>query len=586
MIMRFPPRPRSIGVVVLSGAVALATLANGCVLRRPTAAPAGSPTLRGMARRVGGDVVERLLRGYHPERSADVAIVAEPSNVVVRWSGTSLDAGIPDPRTTHATPWSYHQRVPIVLYGPGYVTKGIRSNAVADVADLAPTLAELMRFPFRAVDGEVLSGALLPAGRRKGRPRVIVVVAFDGGGWNLFQRYPAAWPMVRRLAREGATYLNATIGSSPSVTAAIHATMGTGAYPRTHGIPEHAIRRPDGSVGDVFRGQEADPSLLAVETVADAWDRENGNRPWTGLVATEAWHLGMLGKGALASGGDRDVAVFWDRDGLRFHTNQEAYSLPSELPGRAVLDRHLQDLDATDGARDGAWMGNDLASPRVILGSPAFVRYQGGAVLDILRREQIGRDDLTDLLFVEFKSTDLGAHIWNLVGPEEPHVLRAQDEVVEEMVRLLDRLVGRDRYVIALTADHGLTPLPETVGGIRIHPDVVGERVDEYFGRDLVERVTPAGLYLDRQALADAGITVTEVARFVSGLRYRDVLPPDADPGDIPSDVADDRVFAAVLPAAFLQALTEDAARSFGPGAFPEGNLTSPQHPYADVLRG
>lgn len=584
MITNTARRSRSRIRSALAGAGLLALLAPACIFGGATAAPPGSPGLDAMARELGADVVERLVRGFHPDRSPDVIMVARPSNVVVRWSGASLGSEVPDLRTTHASPWAYHQRVPIILYGPGFVRAGVRSSRQVDVADLAPTMADLTRASFRAPDGEALSDALLPPGRRNGRPRLIVLVAYDGGGWNLLQAYPDAWPQIRRLAAAGTAFTNATIGSSPSVTAAIHATMGTGAYPRTHGVPEHAVRWPDGSVADVYRGEAADPALLSVPTFADAWDQARANRPWVGLVATEAWHLGMVGKGAVAHGGDRDVAMFWDRDRFRFHTNQEAYSLPADVPPRDALDRRLRELDSSDGAIDGIWLDNDLSNPSVVAGSPAFVRHEQSAVLRLLSSEPIGRDDVTDLLFIEFKSTDLGAHIWNIEGEEEPHVLRAQDDAVAALVQKLDRLVGRDRYVLAVTADHGLTPLPERMGGVRVHPDVVGQAVDEYFDRELVERVTPSGIYLDRDRLRDAGITVTEVARFVAGLTYRDVLPADADEDAIDENVLGERVFAAALPGAFLASLTESRIRAFGEGSYEEGDLTSADHPYADVL--
>lgn len=537
-----------------------------------------------MARRLGDDVVEWMVRGYLPGRSAEISMVARPWNVIVRWDGSTLEEGVRDPRTTHASPWSYHQRVPIILYGPGFIRTGVKSDRIADVADLAPTFARLMGFPFDAADGKVLTDALRPRLRRSDPPRLIVLVAYDGGGWNLLERYPDAWPVVRRLAGRGTTFVNATVGSTPSVTASIHATMGTGAYPRVHGVPEHAIRLPDGTVGDVYGGERADPRLLETPTLADAWDAAEGNRPWTGIVATEPWHLGMLGKGSLAQGGDRDVAVLWQRDEKRFLTNPDAFALPDYLPEREALDRHLRDLDSLDGALDNVWMGNDLTNPRVVLGSPAFVRHEGDALRALVRGEGLGRDALTDLLFVEFKSTDLGAHIWNLVGPEEPHVLRAQDEVMGDLVRVLNQTVGRGRYVLALTADHGLTPIPETMEGVRVHPDVVGERVNDYFGRTLVERVTPSSIYLDMEAVRAAGVTVAEIARYVGGLSYRDVLPQDAEQDAVPPQILDRQVFGGVLPGSFLGSLTEAEIAALGNGAFSEGDLTSPDHPYAGVL--
>ncbi|MGH2724169.1 MAG: alkaline phosphatase family protein [Actinomycetota bacterium] len=540
--------------------------------------PAGSRTVDQMARAAGADVVEHLRRGYYAGRSGDILFVPEPYSVVVRWSGRGVGTDAADPRTSHSTPWDYHQRVPITLSGPGYVRGGKLVHRSVDVTDLAPTIGDLMHFDFHARDGEPLREALLPPRQRREPPRAIVVVAYDGGGWNLLEQWPDAWPVQRRLAREGTTYLNATIGSAPSVTTAIHANMGTGAYPRTHGMPEITGRLPDGTIGDSYFDR-GDPRLLEVGTVADAWDAANGNEPWVGMIGYETWHLGMMSRGAHHPGGDRDVAVLWEREpGLgRFHTNEELYELPDGLPGDGDLRGRLHELDGEDGAIDGRWMGHDLEDPAIVPGTPAFVRHEGEALLSMIEDPGFGTDELTDLLFVELKPTDFGGHIWNMVAPEEEFVLRAQDRLLGQIVRALDRKVGRDRYALMLTADHGQTPIPESTGGLRIHPDILGAKVDEYFGASLVEQVTPSGIFLRPGALGETGLTVSDVARFVGDFRYGDGLPADVDVDLIPEEDLDALVFAAALPGPYLEAVTEEETAALGPGDFREGVLAAPE---------
>ena len=377
---------------------------------------------------------------------------------------------------------------------------------------------------------------------------------------------------------EGTTYLNATIGSAPAVTSAIHANMGTGAYPRTHGIPEITARRPDGSVGDIYL-DEADPSLLETETLADQWDVQNGNRPWVGMIGYESWHLGMMSHGAEApQGADRDVAVLWEQEPSpgEFFTNEGFYELPGYLPGEAGLEEHLRALDGQDGAIDQSWMGWDLEDPTVVPGTPAFVEHQGDALVDMVDREPIGDDGRTDMLFVELKPTDFGGHLWNMVAPEEEFVLRAQDRVLRGLIGALDREVGRDGYVLAVTADHGQTPKPETVGGLRVHPDILGRSVDRYFGVKLVQKVTPSGMFIDRAAADEAGVSLEAIARYVATYRYGDGLPADADPSTIPKEELERRVFAGALPATFFDDLTLDRIDALGPGDHPEGDLTDP----------
>lgn len=565
----------------LPAVLAVALVSVTCTSSDGPESQPGSPTFGAMAAELGTDVVEQLIRGYVPGRSGEISLVTPPWTTVAQWPGGLRSRR--DPRTTHASPWAYLARVPIILHGPGYVRPGVRSERSVDVADLAPTFAELLGFDFRAPDGTVLREALLPRKQRKPPPRLVVLVVQDGGGWNVLERWPRAWPTQRRLAMEGTTYLNATVGSAPPVTASVHATMGTGAYPRTHGLPENTGRLPDGSLGELYFHQ-ADPRLLRAETLADAWDRDNGNRPWVGLLGYDTWHLGMMGKGAQAEGGDRDVAVLWgpkdpsdSEKNTRFWSNEDVYALPPYLPGPEDLDQELRQLDIGDGAGDGRWLDNDLEDSLLVPGTPAFVRHQRKVLLEMVRREPIGRDRVTDFLFVELKPSDTAGHLWNMLSGEVRQVLEAQDRVLEDLVALLDERVGRGSYVMAVTADHGQVPFPSTTGGLRVDRFRMLDRLEERFGEGIVEAVHPDDLYLNVDAVQDAGITVEDVARYVATLRYRDVAPEGTDVEKLPPRIANRRVFTAALPGKFLMGLSAAEVRDLGPGTFRRhADLSSP----------
>jgi predicted AlkP superfamily pyrophosphatase or phosphodiesterase len=522
------------------------------------------PTLMEMARALGEDVVRTLARGHVPGRSGEIVLVPKPWNVLAQWTGGVR--GPNDPRTTHSSPWNYHQHVPIALYGPGYVRPGVRVDRPVDLTDIAPTLAELLDFRFDAPHGRVLREALVPTARRAQPPRAIVVVVVDGGGWNVLEQWPDAWRFQRRIMHAGTTFTNATIGSSPSVTAPIHATIGTGAFPSAHGIAENTCRLPDGSVGDIAL-ERGELSLMRRETLADAWDRATGERAWVGMLGYESWHLGMMGQGALA-GGDRDVAVLWDNETETFTTNGDLYTLPSYLPGRDALDERLHDLDASDGQLDGTWNGASLDDTSYqFTANPAFAEFTGDAVLEIASREPLGRDRVTDLLFVELKTSDVAGHVWNMLSEEVETVLEVQDRILRGLVETLDRRVGMGRYVLAMTADHGQTPTPEAVGGLRIDRYALMQDLDGEFG-GIVEALHPSDLFL----AGDAEVSLEEVARFIGDYRYRDALPLGMSAG-VPGDLLDERVFAAALPGSFLEQLSPEEVAELGPGSYPEAGI-------------
>ena len=67
-------------------------------------------------------------------------------------------------------------------------------------------------------------------------------MVWDAVGRDVLARHPDAWPTLASMIEDGAWYESATVGSSPSQTAQVHATIGTGAFPRTHGLVAHRFR--------------------------------------------------------------------------------------------------------------------------------------------------------------------------------------------------------------------------------------------------------------------------------------------------------------------------------------------------------
>ena len=202
-----------------------------------------------MADRVGSQVMGAIWRGHVPGRSGEVFLVPRPGDfVAVSKDACGVVGGAPKADTAHPMPWASIARVPFVVYGPGYAEAGRTVYEPSDFTSLAPTYARLLRFDDFKADGAPLS-AISPGPRA---PKVIVTVVLDGGGWNTLQLHPGAWPEISGLIRDGTSFANATTGSAPSITGAIHATMGTGRYPVASGIPGNQMRGPGGDVVDTW----------------------------------------------------------------------------------------------------------------------------------------------------------------------------------------------------------------------------------------------------------------------------------------------------------------------------------------------
>ncbi len=469
------------------------------------------------------DQLARVSRGWVPVRGQDISLLPREPNYIGA-------AGKP----VHTGPWDYLAEVPLVFYGPRQITKRGSVPVATTLADLAPTYAaflglEEVEASWRPPLEDVIDG-------HPGPPRLIVTVVWDGGGNNVLDEHQDRWPFLGHLMDDGVSYANAEIGSTPSNTPPIHTTIGTGVFPREHGIPAVKMETASGSYIDPYEGNNAD--RVKVPTFADVYDRENGNEPLVGVVATVNWHLGMIGQGAHYPGGDRDIALLLDAAGDPYG-DATAYEIPA--PSGASLADEARALDAEDGALDGRWGDRDLTDPALRNASPAFVSYQEKVLESLIEDRGFGTDEVPDLLYTNFKSIDDSAHRWGMTSDETGDVVAATDDALRSLVSTLDRSVGKGEWVLVLTADHGFTRFPEESGGWPIAGGELKNDANRVFDKtddniDLVTRVTSAGAFVNADQQEANGVLMPEIAEWMAAYTVEENVRPD---GELPAEWTD-----------------------------------------------
>lgn len=110
-------------------------------------------------------------------------------------------------------------------------------------------------------------------------------------------------------------------------------------------------------------------------------------------------------------------------------------------------------------------MGDDPRPGPTYYGAVETSPFGNELLLELVKRavagEKLGRGEAADLLCVSFSSSDLVGHTW---GPDSWEVLDTTlraDRLVADLVKFLDEAVGKDRYTLVVTADHGVCPIPE-----------------------------------------------------------------------------------------------------------------------------
>jgi hypothetical protein len=573
-----PGRRQVLGLLVAGLGIVLA--AGGAVAGRAlkrALLPDPGPIQAGMAGDLGSEYMELVRRAFHPSRSGDIQLLLAPGNSS-NYESESLQLRPRDPNTSHASVWMYLERVPLVVYAPGLVTASDSEDRVS-LADIAPTIAQLVRFDGWPDDRDGSPLVELGPGSR-GAPKVVVTFVIDGGGWNVLHEWPDAWPNLQRLMGEGANFRNAITGSFPAVTACAHATIGTGAFPRTHGITGHNIRTPQGVRKAYGHAGVADPSDILVPTLADLYSESTGNRAWVGELGYQVWHLGMLGHGGRTRGADeKPVAVYWSEgsDAWTPH-NQDLFRLPARVPGMDLLDAHRASFTPPPPSPYDA----DPDGSKADCCTPPIVQFEGDLIEATIDSEPIGEGEEPSLLFINFKAPDYAGHLYNMRDPREATVLAEVDVQLGRVAALLEERFGRGGFALIVTADHGQCPLPDDVGGTRVDPRELGNDIEAKFHgarRSVIESVVPSEIYLRAESLDELGITRGDVAAFLRDYRYGQNIGPYIRDDAIEHDLLGNPEFAAVFAAEFLATLADADLSSYGETAYPDADPGIPGRP-------
>jgi arylsulfatase A-like enzyme len=541
----------AMAVLLLVGAAALTASPSGA----SDAATSDAAWARQVCKVIPADELLRTYNGYRPDRSGDIQFFAKAPDFV--------GSGLP-----HVGPWDYVQTVPMLWYGPGYFKPGVSIKRPVSLADIAPTQAQLLKTDFpTAVDGKSMAEGIDPAAKTKAPPKLIVTLIWDAGGMDALNEWPKAWPYLHSLMKQGTNYTNATVGTSPTSTAQDHATIGTGAFPMNNMLVAHHFR-----IGQYMTTPWAQGSrLLNLPTLGDIYDRANGNKPIIGGIGSVPIHLGMVSHGTEWGGGDKDVAIItnvnnqetlgqesptWGlTDSLKpFYQTPEWVDpdgKPETVDYRAKQYHQAVDMvDRMDGKADGKWRDESIEELLGGFETPARIPWETLLVEDLVKRDGMGKDDTPDMLFVNYKVIDYVSHVWSMNSPYMEDSIKFQDDALRQLITFLDKEVGKDNYVINVTADHGSMPSPSATGAFVASPGKIGSAINNKFGDGTVMLTQNTTAFLDVPLLESNGYTVEDVARYVGTLTKGETYL-EGGANYSPKD-ANEKLFSASFPSSLL----------------------------------
>lgn len=350
----------------------------------------------------------------------------------------------------------------------------------------------------RLLTALLLLGALAPVTTpaQTARPALIVLLVVDQMRRDYIDDYGAKWNKgLRRLVDKGAWFTTARYPYTTTLTCAGHATIATGTLPSTHGIisnqwwdrqTQQLIScTNDGGTREVPYGSREATSggsarMLGAPTLASALG-QNGRVVAISLKRASAAMLAGNGRGDAVlwfQGGGWSSSTAWAPEAEK-SLKRHAERNPIEEDFGRIWDRARRRADykfedkAIGEKPPTEW---DVEMPHALQprdGRPTLFFYTawqespysdrslGRLAEAAIEGMKLGQGQATDFLAVSFSALDVVGHDFGPRSHEIQDVLFQLDETIGRLLEQLDRRVGAGKYVLALTADHGVAVIPE-----------------------------------------------------------------------------------------------------------------------------
>lgn len=332
-------------------------------------------------------------------------------------------------------------------------------------------------------------------------PRLIVVLALDQFRADYVGLYGHQWSRgLRRIFDTGAHFPLAEYPYALTVTCAGHATISTGAVPSSHGmvgnewfdrtlnkqirctedadveavplggapgVERHApTRLRVSTLADELRAQSARPATIVSvsqkprtavtlagrpsPTTYAIWTEANGTWSTSSAYAASPWPA------ADRWAADHPVNAAYGQSWERL-LPVDHYLFDDDAPGEGKPNTFPHQLVSPEGKPDNAFVQTWKRSP---LSDTAVVQLAQHLTRELRLGQTPGG---TDLLAIGLSALDEVGHRFGPRSHEVQDTLARADLAIGGLLDMLDTLVGRDHYVVALSSDHGVSPLPEHV---------------------------------------------------------------------------------------------------------------------------
>ena len=390
------------------------------------------------------------------------------------------------------------------------------------------------------------------------KPKLVVGIVVDQMRNDYIERFWNHYSEdgFKRLVNNGYRFKNAHFNYVPTYTGPGHASIYTGTTPATHGIIGNNWydKTIDASVycagdtsvqpiGTMDKAGMMSPHRMTVTTIADE------NRLATQMRG-KTIGVALKDRGAILPAGHTANAAYW------FHGLDEGQWISSSfymdsLPQWAVdfnnsgkaasyfktwntlypIETYVEsgtDMNKFEGGFKGketATFPYNLQELRAhnnnfeLLKAVAFGNdLTTDFAIAAIEGEKLGQNNDTDFLTLSYSSTDYVGHNFGVNSKEVQDTYLRLDKNIAQLLQYLDKTVGKDQYIVFLTADHAAVDVPAYLDSLKIPAGYFDSRsfrnnIDslvqkEYGNKNLIKNISNNQLFFNYELLHEMNINI------------------------------------------------------------------------------
>jgi predicted AlkP superfamily pyrophosphatase or phosphodiesterase len=401
--------------------------------------------------------------------------------------------------------------------------------------------------------------------------KLIVGIVVDQMRYDYLEKYYNKFSEngFKKLITQGYDCRNTNYNYAPTYTGPGHASIYTGTTPSYHGIIANDwFVMSSGKVVYVTDDQ-------SVQTVGSSSVKDGKMSPCNLLASTigdemrlfsnlkcKVISVSLKDRAAILPGGHLSNGSYWfdSESGNFISSTYYMKTLPqwvSDFNSSRLADKYLSQPwntlrpieQYTESAKDdnpyeGLYKGESKpvfphnlpamfskTNYEILRSTPFGNTITKDIAIAALKGEKLGKGDYTDFLAISFSSTD---YIGHKMGPQSVEVedtyLRL-DLDIAEIITYLEQSLGKDNFLLFLTADHAAAYVPEELIDLKMNAgyfsyklfsdSLKGYLYKTYSDSNLVSKIMNDQIYLNRQLIKQKNIDIKNLEEGIASFALK-----------------------------------------------------------------